>query len=132
VVVSVHAMTYVQHVDECLREVRRVLVQGGVFGLSVHHPIDASTNDQPPYGFQKPYFQVETDWAWRSLGGERAPFTSYHRTVADWFASVTSAGLVVDKLLEPRPTEHRIWDGDDYNEKLDWTPGTLIVVARKP
>lgn len=130
--VSSHAMTYVEHMEECAREVKRVLAPNGQFGFSVHHPIDASTSDEPPYGFRKPYFQVRTDWAWRSLGGEKAPFTSYHRTVSDWFTLIAEAGFVVDKLMEPRPSEHVLWAGADYDQKLDWTPGTLIIVARKP
>ena len=131
VVVSVHVMSYVERALECVREVRRVLVPGGVLGMSMHHPIDASTSDAAPYGWNKPYFQVRTDWAWRSLGGEAAPFTSHHRTVADWFELVTEAGLRVERLLEPRPTEHVIWRGEEYSAKLDWVPGTLIVVARR-
>ena len=130
-VVSVHALSYVEHAEACFREARRVLRPGGVLGIGVHHPIDASTGGEPPYGFTKPYFQVETDWAWRSLGGEAAPFRSYHRTVADWFTLVSEAGLSVEKLLEPRPSEDIVWEGADYKEKLAWVPGTLIVVARR-
>ncbi len=130
-VVSIHALTYVEHADACAREVQRVLTSRGTFGMSVHHPIDASTGDSVPYAFQKPYFQVETDWAWRSLGGETSPFTSYHRTIADWFQLVTAAGLTIDKLLEPRPSTHKVWEGHDYYDKLTWTPGTLIIVAKK-
>lgn len=131
VVVSVHVLSYVERAAECLREARRVLREGGVLGVSVHHPLDASTADAPPYALTKPYFQVRTDWAWRSLGGQAAPMTSYHRTVADWFALFTESGLRVERLLEPRPVGPPIWEGAEYNEKLEWVPGTLIVVARR-
>lgn len=131
-VVSVHALSYVEHADACLREARRVLVPGGTFGMSMHHPLDASTTDLPPYVFTKPYFQVETRWAWRSLGGEVAPFTSHHRTVADWFTLVKHAGLEVESLLEPRPSDHRLWPDETMHQKLEWVPGTLIIVAKKP
>lgn len=45
--VSIHALTYVERADACLREVHRILTKGGTFGMSVHHPIDASTRDSP-------------------------------------------------------------------------------------
>lgn len=130
--VSIHALTYVERAGACLREVHRILTKGGTFGMSVRHPIDASTRDSPPYGFTKPYFQVVTHGSWRSLGGESSPFTSYHRTIADRFTLIKQSNLVIDSLQEPRPTRHRLWAGDDYNEKLDWTPGTLIITAKKP
>lgn len=130
--VSVHALTYVEHADACLREVSRVLTKGGTFGMSVHHPIDAATSDSPPYGFNKSYFQVATDWAWRSLGGDVSPFTSYHRTIADWFTLIQQSNLIIDSLQEPRPTNHLLWAGPDYNEKLTQVPGTLIITAKKP
>lgn len=131
VVASVHVLTYVERIDRCFEEAHRVLKPGGVLAFSVHHPIDASTSDSAPYAFTKPYFQVQTDWAWASLGGEGAPFRSYHRTVGDWFTAVRDAGFVVEELLEPRPSEHRVWAGEEYAEKLDWVPGTLIVRGRK-
>jgi hypothetical protein len=32
-----------------------------VFAFSVQHPADASTGDEPPYGFEKPYFEAAYD-----------------------------------------------------------------------
>jgi ubiquinone/menaquinone biosynthesis C-methylase UbiE len=131
-VVSVHVLSYVEHVRECFEEVVRLLAPGGIFAFSTQHPVDCATSDEPPYAFHKSYFEVVTDEAWRSLGGDGAPFRRYHRTIADWFESLQSAGLVVEALLEPRPTSDVVWQGHLYYEKLATVPGTLIFRARKP
>jgi ubiquinone/menaquinone biosynthesis C-methylase UbiE len=131
-VVSVHVLSYVERVDACFSEVVRLLAPGGTFAFSTQHPVDCATSDDPPYTLHKSYFQVATDEAWRSLGGDVAPFRRYHRTVADWFDALQRAGLVVDALLEPRPTSDVVWQGHQYYEKLATVPGTLIFRARKP
>jgi len=70
VAVSIHTLNYVEQADRCFQETHRVLRFGGLFAFSVQHPADASTQDEPPFGFEKPYFQVEFDWSWRGVGGE--------------------------------------------------------------
>src|SRR5262249_26124576 len=85
-VVSVHALTYVEHIDRCFAEAHRVLVPDGILAFSVHHPIDASTYDSAPYAWNKSYFQTKTNFTWLE-----SDFTSYHRTVTEWFAIVRDA-----------------------------------------
>lgn len=135
IAISIHTLNYVEHADLCFSETYRVLRPGGVLAFSVQHPADASTHDEPPFGFDKPYFQVESDWPWDKLA-EDARFRSYYRTIADWFALLTNAGFVIERLLEPRPSEDSAWletgwgQRDDF-EKYATVPGTLIFVARK-
>jgi SAM-dependent methyltransferase len=130
-VVSVHAMSYVERVDACFSEARRVLVPGGVFAFSTQHPMDCATSDMPPYGFIKSYFELETNEPWTSLGGRDAPFRRYHRTVAEYFQCLQNARFTVEQILEPRPTNDLVWEGAEYFAKLAVVPGTLIFQARK-
>jgi len=130
-VVSVHAMSYVERADVCFAEARRVLVPGGVFAFSTQHPMDCATSDTAPYGFIKSYFQLETDEPWTSLGGRSAPFRRYHRTVADYFRCLQNARFTIDALLEPPPTDDLVWEGREYFDKLAVVPGTLIFKARR-
>lgn len=135
--VSVHVLSYVADVAACLDGVRRCLRPGGQLAISVHHPLDAITSDEPPHGFGQSYFQVETRWAWGSLGGAAAPFTSYHRPVSEWFRLLRAAGFLVEQMLEPPPVELPVWRdsgwaGGPYYDKLATVPGTLILAARKP
>lgn len=135
-IVSVHAMTYVENAADTLHEAWRVLVPGGQVAFSVHHPVDASTDDAPPYGFIKSYFEPVTDWSWDALGGAASPFRSWQRTVADWFGLMRDAGFTVERLLEPRPVDSALWrasgwSGPPYYHKLATVPGTLILAGRK-
>lgn len=135
IAVSVHALNYVERADACFAETYRVLKRAGVFGLSVQHPADASTHDEPPYGFEKPYFQSEFDWEWQALGGGK--FRSYYRTIGEWFQLLSDAGFAVERLLEPPPSDDAEWSKTGWAQMNDYTkyetvPGTLIFGARKP
>lgn len=135
IAVSVHTLNYVERADACFAETFRVVKRAGVFAFSVQHPADASTVDEPPYGLEKPYFQSEFDWEWRSLGGSR--FRSYYRTVGEWFGLLTNAGFAVERLLEPPPSDDEAWSQTGWAEMNDYAkyetvPGTLIFGARKP
>ena len=130
-VVSVHVMSYIENIDACFAEARRVLVPDGVFAFSTQHPIDCATSDVAPYGFIKSYFQLETNEPWTSLGGNAAPFRRYHRTVADYFQCLQNARFTIEALLEPPPTNDMVWEGRDYFDKLAVVPGTLVFKARK-
>lgn len=133
VAVSVHTLNYVERADLCFAETYRALTPGGLFAFSVQHPANASTVDEPPYGFEKPYFQVELDWPWKGLGDEQVMFRSYYRTVADWFDLLRGAAFAVERLLEPRRTDDRAWRDSSWDyKKYETVPGTLILVARKP
>ena len=130
-IVSVHALSYVEELDACFAEARRVLRDGGLFAFSTQHPIDCATSDAPPFAFHKSYFDVVVDEPWRSLGGDGAPFRRYHRTIADWFQCLQNARFTIDALLEPRPSEHVVWPAPEYHAKLAIVPGTLIFRALK-
>jgi ubiquinone/menaquinone biosynthesis C-methylase UbiE len=136
VAVSVHTLNDVEDAARCFKETERVLRLGGLFAFSVQHPADASTLDEPPFGFEKPYFQVEFDWNWRHVGEVEPRFRSYYRTVADWCELLREARFTIERVLEPRPVDDPVWHRlgwasmNDY-VKYDTVPGTLILAARK-
>lgn len=138
VVVSSHALNYVEHADRCFAEVFRVLKPGGIFVLSVQHPMNACLSDRPPYGLEKGYWEVQRDWDWEyQEAGLKERFRSWYRTVADWFALLQEAGFQVERLLEPPPpseppTEADLSWGDAQVEKASVVPNTLIFKARRP
>ena len=135
-VVSVQALNYVEDLDRCFGEVHRVLVGGGYLAFSVLHGVDVSTEDAPPYGFKRSYFQREVDWEWDGLTERAVSLRSWFPTVAAWFAALTGAGFTVERIEEPRPVEDRTWielgwlDEASY-AKLDVVPSTLIFGARR-
>ena len=137
VVVSAHALNYVEHADRCFAEVFRVLKPGGFLVFSVHHPMSACLEDHAPYALLKGYWEVQHDWEWEYMeAGLKERFRSWYRTVADWFALLQEAGFQVERLLEPPPweppTETDLAWGEPQVEKASRMPSTLIFKARKP
>jgi len=136
VVFSAYGLGYVEHLDRCFAEVRRVLVPGGLFVFSGDHPfwhclaeqsltIACSYHDRSPDLWH---------WTYEEMG-IRAPMRSFHRTVGDWFRALTSAGLEVLDIVEPEPVESgsgQDW-GDYYSpERQRMVPATIIFKSRKP
>ncbi|MFA9429397.1 class I SAM-dependent methyltransferase [Egicoccus sp. AB-alg2] len=136
-VVSVQALNYLEDVDGGMAEAWRVLRPGGHLVFSVMHPADAVTDDAPPYGFRRSWFEVASDWVWDGLAEEDVAFRSWFRSASDWFTACRRAGFDVERLLEPAPADDRRWiergwlDEDGY-AKLDRVPATIAVRARRP
>jgi SAM-dependent methyltransferase len=134
VATSYGALPFVADPDQVMGEVHRVLVDGGRAVLAVTHPVRWAFPDDPgPAGLTatRSYFDrtpyVETD------ASDRVTYVEHHRTVGDWVDLLTTAGLVIDRLVEPewKAGNDSIWGG--------WSPlrgaiipGTLILVAHKP
>jgi len=132
-VLSIHALNYVERLDRVFAEVYRVLRPGGQFVFSVHHPLDAMLSDEAPYFVERGYWESPVDWEWAfPEAGVSARFRSWYPPVSEWVALVQGAGFRLERLLEPRPSpEESAWDQDHPREKAEKVPETLIVVARK-
>jgi SAM-dependent methyltransferase len=127
------ALPFVADAGTALREIARVLRPGGLLVFSVTHPFRWTMPDDPTaaglrithsYFDRTPY--VEVDEAGRSV------YAEHHRTTGDWIRELTSAGLVVDDLLEPEwPAGHdQVWGGWGP-ERGRYVPGTAIWTAHK-
>lgn len=128
------ALPFIANAGQVFAEIFRVLAPGGRLAVSVTHPIRWAFLDDPgPRGLRaaRPYFDrspyTETDQT------GRVNYVEHHRTVGDWVDLVVTAGLRLDRLVEPqwKPENSTTWDG--------WSPlrgallpGTLIIVAHKP
>lgn len=134
-VVSAHAMNYVERADRAFAEAYRVLRPGSPFVFSVHHPFDACLEDGPPYGVVKGYWEREQDWQWDFPEARAsARMRSWYRPVSEWFSLLTDAGFRVERLLEPPPVEGGTtpWDGSYRIERMRLIPATLIIRAVRP
>mgnify|MGYP000359714843 CR=1 FL=1 len=120
---SVYQM--IERLDEAFREVRRILRDGGVFVVSVPHPIremvdlEAETFERHYYDTGRREITIDDDY--------EADLVVFDRTVADIHNALDDAGFVVRRLLEPR---HHRTDGADPAEshlpELLWTvPGSV-------
>ncbi len=113
-------------------EVARVLRPGGRFAFSVTHPTRWMFPDDPgeegliasqSYWDRTPYVEVEDDT-------DRVSYVEHHRTIGDWVALLSGAGMALSGFHEPEwPEDHdRVWGGWSRTRGL-LTPGTAIFVA---
>ena len=101
--------------------------------FSVTHPFRWTMPDDPsPAGLRitHSYFDrtpyVEVDDAGTPV------YAEHHRTTGDWIRALTSAGFVIDDLLEPEwPAGHELVWGGWGPDRGRLVPGTAIWSVRR-
>lgn len=128
------AVPFVPDADRVHAEVARVLRPGGRWVFATTHPVRWAFLDSPEalgltvvrsYFDRTPYVELDGDGA--------LDVVEYHRTLGDHVADVVSAGLVIERVVEPEwPTgHHRVWGGWSP-QRGALLPGTVIMVCRRP
>lgn len=127
------ALPFILDIETALTEVQRVLRPGGRFGFSVVHPMRWMLPDDPSqdgmtvvrsYFDNRPYVELNAD--------DEPSYVEPHHTLGGWVAAITSAGLTIERLVEPEwPAGHtREWGGWGPARGA-MVPGTAIFVTRK-
>ncbi len=125
-VLSALALDYVEDWERTFGEFWRILRQPGHLVFSVGHPF-------ADFLFYKTenYFQTEqVACEWRGFGLPVC-VPAYRRPLGAVLNPLLQAGFILERLLEPTPTEQfRQQDPEDY-EKLSHQPGFLCLRAAK-
>lgn len=126
IVLSSLTFHYIKNWDPVMGEFNRILKDGGQLIFSVHHPFMDFTV------FNKEnYFLTELlEEEWSTING-KVKVQFYRRPLSDIIASVTSSGFVVEKLLEPMPTEQFRIERPDTYDILTKRPQFLFIRAKK-
>jgi SAM-dependent methyltransferase len=108
-------------------EFHRILRPGGLFIFSTGHPfMEARLFDDAQY------FRTEPrSWPWRGFGGEPVVMPFYRRPLSATTEALWRAGFVIERLVEPLPTDDfRAADPEDY-EKLMNFPSFMCLRTRR-
>lgn len=124
-VVASLVLHYVRDWDAVLGELRRVLAPGGSVVFSTHHP----TMDWPMHT-PDDYFAVKQVTEVWSKGSGDFEVTFWRRPLTAMTEAISSAGFVIERLVEPRPVpELRALDPPAY-EALSSRPAFLFFRLR--
>lgn len=129
IVLSSLAMEYVREWEPVFSEFCRVLRRGGHLVFSVEHP--SSTFVRHVYRGEGNYFRTELVYLEWCGFEERVNMPSYRRPLGAMINPLLNAGFVLERILEPQPTElFKQADPESY-ERLSRMPGFLCVRAMK-
>jgi SAM-dependent methyltransferase len=122
-VVSALVMHYLRDWSTALAEFRRVLAPGGWLLFSTHHPAadaaDLKEGDD--------YFDVvQMEDCWKDIGTVRF----YRRSLTAIGGALAGAGLGIERIVEPRPTEAFRAARPDAYERLLRRPEFILFLAR--
>jgi SAM-dependent methyltransferase len=128
------ALPFVVDIEAAFVEIARVVRPGGQVVFSVVHPFRRMFPDDPTAAglrASRSYFDRR---AYVELDDSGVPtYVEPHHTLGDWVQAVISAGLTVERLIEPEwpSNQDRTWGGWGP-ERGRYLPGTAIFVARRP
>lgn len=119
-------LDYIRDWRVTMREFYRVLRPNGVLVFSCGHPFNDYLLLKSEQYFDTEYFEVP--WSGYS---EPVIMKGYRRSLSEIINPLLEAGFVMEKLVEPKPTdEFRQADPEGYARLMRF-PGFLCVRARK-
>lgn len=126
VVLSPLVLDYIEDWRATFAEFRRVLRPGGRLVFSVGHP----HFDYKYFGSTN-YFATElVGCEWKGFGETRVYMPTYRRPLGEVINPLLETGFLVEKIVEPRPTEEFRQAAPEKYQELMREPGFLCVRAR--
>lgn len=120
------AISYIKDHSRLFREFNRILRPNGWFVLSTEHPFSA-------YKF----FNIENYFDTKQVSGEwngfgkKVMMPSYYHSFNSIANALTDNGFIIDKILEPKPTDDFKKVDPAHYEKLMKFPLFICIRARK-
>lgn len=115
---------YLRHLETVFPEIQRVLKPGGRFVFSTHHPL----TEYPAGSTTGNYFDTEpVEQIWGQLGAVRF----FRRPLSDVTEALSNSGFVIERLIEPKPTEAFREASPQAYERLLRVPDFLLIRARE-
>lgn len=126
IIVSSLVLHYIKEWKHLMNEFNRVLKKEGQLIFSVHHPFMDFT-----YFKRENYFLTELlndEW---QTNDRKVKVQFYRRPLNQIIAPVINTGFIIDKLLEPMPTEQFKINQPNTYDRLTKKPQFLFIRAKK-
>ena len=110
IIISVMSIQYCEDIVFLFRQVKRLLGKNGVFVFSVEHPFYLLI-DPEDMRIKESYFKTGLKKKKEVWPGNKTHYFSYYdRKISDFTDSIISAGLQIERLLEPFDRRYKIWE----------------------
>lgn len=122
VVTASLVMHYLKDWVPALREIHRVLKPAGLLVFSTHHP----TLTWQVFKLENYHAEKLIEDEWEGIGKVQY----YHHSLGDISRALSEGGFVIERLLEPQPTEDFGRVNPEGYQKVKTRPWFLLVRAR--
>ena len=136
VIFSSLAVHYIEDFDKLIKDVYNLLNQGGYFIFSQEHPLTTALLTQNYWTCNEEYERIHYNLTTYALEGERKVtwivdgVIKYHRTMSSIINSLSNAGFIINKMLEPIPSKEIMNQYPSYKRYIH-KPDFLLIKAKK-
>lgn len=136
VIFSSLAVHYIEDFDKLIKDVYNLLNQGGYFIFSQEHPLTTALLTQNYWTCNEENERIHYNLTTYALEGERKVtwivdgVIKYHRTMSSIINSLSNAGFIINKMLEPIPSKEIMNQYPSYKRYIH-KPDFLLIKAKK-
>ena len=141
VVVSSIVVGDLDFLGDAFSEVYRVLKRNGTFAFSENHPLLKGSWEKDGGG-KRLHWNIDNYFdrsvrtiQWKTQDDKIIETSSRHRTVQDYFDALTKSGFLVERLVEPQPTDKTPLNNlasTEHYSRAKRIPIFILFKARKP
>lgn len=137
VIVSSLALHYVQDFEGVCKNVYNLLQEKGLFIFSQENPLNTCFTTGERWTRDENGKKLYANISNYSVDGKRCSkwfvedVIKYHRTFSSIINTLINSGFIIEKLLEPYPTEEIIKKYPDYKDNMHKPDFLLIKAAKK-
>ena len=136
IIVSSLAFHYVEDFQALIKNIYRLLNDGGVLAFSQEHPINTCFSNGSRWTKDENGEKLFANISNYSVDGEREStwfvdnVKKYHRTFSTIINTLVESGFQIERIIEPVPTPEILKENPEYNDLLH-KPDFLLIKATK-
>jgi ubiquinone/menaquinone biosynthesis C-methylase UbiE len=124
-IVSNMVIQDLEHYRDAIKEMYRLLADGGTFIFSILHPcfVTPTSGWERNHEGEKLYWKID-NYFYEGVYDQAIPreqpdkILLFHRTLSSYFKAIKDAGFIVDDLIEPKPSAEMLKKYPSFKEDL--------------